>query len=303
MQQRHLDHARGSTTTRGPSPSVLRAYLAAMSLAAAACTVPETGVGADTPEDAGGNNSSGGDGGAPPDDPPSNQTIARGGALYDKWWVAAGLSAPTVDHPLWASRPDTTSNSSTGSSTWRCKECHGWDYLGVDGAYSQGSHRTGFPGILGTALTSEQLFDVLRNDEATTPGGHGYGSVGLGDDDIEALVAFVTSGAIDVSELYDDDRAFLGDAAAGDTLYNAGVRGAPSCASCHGVDGLTPPPGADEDYDHFLGAVARGNPAELQHKIRFGQPGTAMPALEAFGATLEEVRDLGAHLQTLPEGP
>ena len=40
-----------------------------------------------------------------------------------------------------------------GADTWRCKECHGWDYAGKDGAYGSGDHRTGIVGVLGTAMT------------------------------------------------------------------------------------------------------------------------------------------------------
>jgi len=38
--------------------------------------------------------------------------------------------------PLWATQ---SSNTRSGKDTWRCKECHGWDYMGVDGAYGSGS--------------------------------------------------------------------------------------------------------------------------------------------------------------------
>ncbi|MEE8170240.1 MAG: hypothetical protein V3T70_06810 [Phycisphaerae bacterium] len=71
----------------------------------------------------------------------------RGGLPYDKYWAVTGGAEPTTDHPLWASRPDTTSNTRTGADTWRCKECHGWDYKGVSGGYASGSHRTGIAGI------------------------------------------------------------------------------------------------------------------------------------------------------------
>ena len=37
------------------------------------------------------------------------------------------------------------------STTWRCKECHGWDYKGLDGAYAKGSHFSGTKGVRGVA--------------------------------------------------------------------------------------------------------------------------------------------------------
>ena len=253
-------------------------------------------------------NGNGGNVAAPADDDDGNPTVsaeslARGGALYDKWWAVADLPEPSGDHPLWSTRPDTASNTRTGPDTWRCKECHGWDYQGVDGAYGEGSHRTGFPGVLGTTLSRQQLFDIIANDESTTAGGHGYSGAGLGENDINSLVDFLEAGLVSMDDLVDESGAFLGDVTRGETLYQDGIAGAISCSACHGADGLTPPPGAPADYDHFIGDVAGENPAEFQHKVRFGQPGTDMPAAVAEGGSLTDVRDLAAFSQTLPEGP
>jgi thiosulfate dehydrogenase len=52
--------------------------------------------------------------------------------LYDSWWTVTGTDRPTTDQPLWQTQ---TTNTRTGADTWRCKECHGWDYQGKDGAY------------------------------------------------------------------------------------------------------------------------------------------------------------------------
>src|SRR3989338_3803714 len=82
--------------------------------------------------------------------PPSPATIALGGKLYDNWMKTAGVATPEGNSPLWAGQ---TTNTRTGKDTWRCKECHGWDYKGKDGAYSKGSHLTGFPGVYGAATT------------------------------------------------------------------------------------------------------------------------------------------------------
>jgi hypothetical protein len=71
----------------------------------------------------------------------------RGGLLYDKWWIVLSVDAPDIDQPVWKTQ---SLNARSGSTTWRCKECHGWDYRGKDGAYGSGSHYTGFPGILTT---------------------------------------------------------------------------------------------------------------------------------------------------------
>ncbi|UCC98215.1 MAG: hypothetical protein JSW66_20510, partial [Phycisphaerales bacterium] len=228
---------------------------------------------------------------APIKDPP----VVRGGSMYDKWWAVTGLAAPTTDNPLWASRPDTTSNSRTGADTWRCKECHGWDYKGVNGAYAGGSHRTGIAGILGTTKTAQEAFDLLKGD-------HGYGTVGLSDEDLWDLAAFVTEGLIDTGTIIDATGAFIGNVATGQVLHDSGIGTNIACAACHGQLGLSPPPGHAE-FDDYVGLIANENPWEFQHKVQFGQPGTAMPSSVAGGGTILDVADLGTYSQTLPLGP
>ena len=80
------------------------------------------------------------------ENPPDPLVLAHAGRLYDKWWVEAGIEEPTDDNPLWSLQ---SFNTRSGSDTWRCNECHGWDYRGQGGAYSSGSHFTGFPSIYG----------------------------------------------------------------------------------------------------------------------------------------------------------
>ncbi|MHC4681153.1 MAG: c-type cytochrome, partial [Planctomycetota bacterium] len=229
-----------------------------------------------------------------PQEPIEDPPVVRGGSMYDKWWAVTGLAAPTTDNPLWALRPDTTSNSRTGADTWRCKECHGWDYKGVNGAYAGGSHRTGIAGIFGTTKTAQEAFDLLKGD-------HGYGIVGLSDEDLWDLAAFVTEGLIDTDSIIDTDGAFIGSVATGQVLYDSGIGTNISCAACHGQLGLTPPPG-HPDFDDYVGLISNKNPWEFQHKVQFGQPGTAMPGSVVGGGTILDVADLGAYSQTLPQG-
>lgn len=237
--------------------------------------------------------------GCPPPGPPMaflNADVERGGALYDNWWVVAGAIEPTEDHPLWASRPDMLSNTRTGSDTWRCKECHGWDYKGVNGAYATGSHRTGFFGIQGASDVTlrskavQDLFDILKTN-------HSLGSMtDLTDADIWDLVKFVAEGQLNSDDIIDPMRAFIGTVATGQTIYDA------NCAVCHGADGLSIPPGGAMGFDDFVGALSNANPEEFQHKVSFGQPGTAMPLL-ANELTVTEIGNLGAYAQTLPITP
>jgi thiosulfate dehydrogenase len=228
--------------------------------------------------------------GACPEDPFESADVVRGGRMYDRFWAEAG-SEPAIDHPLWATRPDPDSNPRTGSTTWRCKECHGWDYKGVDGAYGSGSHRTGFPGIFGTALTPQEVFDLLAD-----PAGHDYRSQGLTHGDLWDLTKFVLDGQIDTDDILSGDQ-FTGDLALGQDAYENGVGGQdPGCAACHGVDGMTPPLGHPE-FDEFPQVIATENPWEFQHKVRYGQPGHEMRGIVVFGGTTEEANDIGAHAQ------
>src|SRR3990172_12009225 len=87
--------------------------------------------------------------------------IARGGRLYDNWVKETKAAAPAGNQPLWALQ---TTNTRTGIDTWRCKECHGWDYKGKGGAYSKGSHYTGFVGVwdAGTSKNQQRLVEILK---------------------------------------------------------------------------------------------------------------------------------------------
>jgi thiosulfate dehydrogenase len=224
------------------------------------------------------------------EDPFESANVVRGGRMYDRFWAEAG-SEPTTDHPLWATRPDIISNPRVGSDTWRCKECHGWDYRGVDGAYGSGSHRTGFAGIFGTTLTPQEVFDLLAD-----PKGHDYGSQGLTYGDLWDLARFVIEGTTDTTAMLAGDQ-FTGDPVGGQIAFESGVGGEdPGCAACHGFDGMSPPLGHPE-FDEYPQVIARDNPWEFQHKVRFGHPGTEMRGIVIFGGTDQQTNDIGAHAQ------
>ena len=63
--------------------------------------------------------------------------IARGGMLYDKWYEVIEAGKPAKSHPAY---PKDKKYAEKPGSNWRCKECHGWDYRGRDGAYASGKH-------------------------------------------------------------------------------------------------------------------------------------------------------------------
>ncbi len=229
----------------------------------------------------------------------------RGGLLYDKWWKVNGATEPIGDHPLYPAV-----GVKTGSTTFRCKECHGWDYIGANGRYESGSHFTGIIGLLGaTSMADQDVFDIIKNPDGdgtggTTINGHGFGALGLADADIDDLVAFVkTGGVIDTSPLINTagvpgalTYSFNGDAGVGATLFDGSLNTAVDCTMCHGSDGTV----IDFGGGKFVGTVANANPQEMLHKIRFGHPGTRMTAYFDLGRTAAEAADVGAYSETLP---
>ncbi len=222
---------------------------------------------------------------------PSPTSVAVGGKLYDKWWNAVpGVKEPVGDHPLWSLQ---TTNKRKGLDTWRCKECHGWDYKGKDGAYGSGSHKTGFPGVLAVENKSEgQLKAILKG--STNPK-HDFATV-LDDSALTNLAAFLKHGLVDLSKAIDAKKGPMkADAAHGKQL-------AVVCAACHGPEGKKLNFGSP-DKPEYVGTIAKDNPWEFLHKVRVGQPGSnpAMPTGLEMGQKLQDLLDILAYSQTLPE--
>lgn len=217
---------------------------------------------------------------------PEDLTVSGGGQLYDKWWVVLDLDKPTDDQPLWATQ---STNERSGKDTWRCKECHGWDYMGADGAYGSGSHFTGFTGVLGSAgMSSEELKAWLNG--STNPD-HDFSA--MGEIGINAMVIFLQTEMADISASINADKSVNGDPADGRDLWEG------TCTACHGVDG-TKINFHDADDPEYVGTVAAGNPWEFFHKASFGQPGAPMPPGMGLGWSMEEIADLLSYAQTLP---
>jgi thiosulfate dehydrogenase len=212
---------------------------------------------------------------------------AVGGRLYDKWWKEAGVDEPSSDQPLWATQ---STNTRSGADTWRCKECHGWDYQGAAGAYGSGSHFTGFPGVFD--IQSETFETIVSIIDGSANPDHDFSAMGA--EEIDNLATFLKSGLADYAPLIDSETkaAVGGDTANGEALYAA-------CSACHGEDGRTINFGDDDDPT-YVSTVALDNPWEFLHKVRAGQPGTAMPASLDAGWSMDDLLDLLAFSQTLP---
>jgi len=233
--------------------------------------------------------------------------IIDGGQLYDKWWVVVkGVEEPKLNQPLWSLQ---NTNKRSGSTTWRCKECHGWDYLGKDGAYSSGSHKTGFAGVFQVQKMS------LKDIEAILLGSknpfHNFSYV-IDYDSINNLALFLKEGLIDDRQYidYKTKKPLNANIDNGKRLYGK------ACSKCHGHDGAELNFGTDQK-PKYVGSIAISNPWEFAHKVRFGQPGTIMPALRLrlklpegenkmpsgieSGQDIQDVMDILGYAQTLPK--
>lgn len=206
----------------------------------------------------------------------TESSIARGGRLYDKHFKENNTAKPEGDH---ASYPHKGGKYGKDAS-WRCKECHGWDYKGKDGAYASGGHATGIKGIAGAAGKDPAAIVAILKDAK-----HGYTDKQLSAQDMQDLALFVSKGQLDVGKYVADKKA-KGNAAKGEAYFNT------ICAGCHGTDGKkikdAPP----------LGSVA-DNAAEMIHKIRNGQPGEGMPALRTLDPQIAV--DIASYLTQLPK--
>jgi mono/diheme cytochrome c family protein len=115
----------------------------------------------------------------------------------------------------------------------------------------------------------------------------------LTDAQIWDLVKFMKEGAFDVSQLYDATYTGTyptgsasyanvgkgGNAANGNTLYSA------NCSSCHGSDGkLISMEGLS------VGKFVRTKAYEVQHKVKYGQLGSAM--VGEFDWNLAQMKDI-----------
>lgn len=219
-------------------------------------------------------------------------SIARGGAIYDKWWeVVEGSTEPVEDNPMWLLQ---SSNTRSGVDTWRCKECHGWDYRGKDGAYSSGSHYTGFPGVYNadTTKTKAQLMKILKGNSGTQ-----IDFTFLGDEALIDLVNFLSEGLLyDPLYINYDTKQVIGA-----NIENGRGLFLGSChMHCHGMTGQRLNIGS-EDEPEYVGTLANSNPWEVLHKIRFGNPGTPMPSAVANGWSIQDIVDVLGYAQTLPQ--
>jgi len=213
--------------------------------------------------------------------------IARGGQLYDDWAAALDTDLPAKTHPSYP-----TIGKKKGGVTWRCKECHGWDYLGEDGAYGRGGHYTGTKGLRHMVGKRVEEIEAVLTDKT-----HRYTDAMIPPKARRKLAMFVSRGQISMDQYIDrETRRARGDVRRGASFFQT------VCAICHGFDGAEMVSRSSTELAAFgdrglLGTVASTNPYETLHKIRNGQPGVGMVALRVL--SVRDQVDVLAYLQTL----
>lgn len=204
-------------------------------------------------------------------------SVANGGRLYDDWQGATG-NKQALPHPAY---PAKSYYAIAPSVTWRCKECHGADYKGVQGQYAKGIHFTGIKGIRAMAgADPDQIMGILRNKT------HMFGAV-MKYRDLQDLANFVSRGQVDM-DLAIDPQARLGrgDAKRGEAFYQT------ICVGCHGRDGRF-------TAKRFLGNRARLDPWESLHSMLNGHPDDNMPGLREFDQKV--VTDVLTYVQSMKD--
>ena len=209
--------------------------------------------------------------------------IRRGGRIYADWAGELDRKSPKTTHPAYPK-----SAKKSGKTTWRCKECHGWDYKGKDGSYGSGSHFTGIRGVRNAIGMSPGKIEAILRDKT-----HRYTDEMIPHNEVENLAMFLNLGQVNM-DAYINPRTKRanGNAQHGAQIYQT------VCAICHGLNGKQINFNTAEDPE-YVGTVARDNPWEMLHNIRFGHSGDAMVGLIAF--PVRDQVDVLTYVQSLPE--
>jgi mono/diheme cytochrome c family protein len=198
--------------------------------------------------------------------PGDEASIARGARLYENWMQEARERPQVLAHPAFVTKQVRVEPA----DTWRCVECHNWDYKGKHDFVGIRDRQGGNPDEIITMLKGPpHRFEGLMHES-----------------DFVDLANFVTRGQVDMAPLIDSARRLKTGVASWENIF------ATTCANCHGLDGGrqrgVPP----------LGETARQQPSKVLHVVLNGHAGGNMPALRAFGTSLAV--GMLAYAQSLP---
>lgn len=233
--------------------------------------------------------------------------FAWGGRLYDQWWSASSLvplpasPSATAVHALWPS-----TNPTLGPATFRCANCHGWDYAGVDGALgvtdlSKNPLYTGIKGFISPSSrvplrqSPAEIYDFIHSGQVIKADDHAFAS-NLKEVDIYNLTRFIVMLREEAlakkapADFIDATTGLVKNAnqSYGQQSYSAPFEVGGCTEGCHNTDGRVPSlPGTTTKY---LRDIARKRSQETLHKIRFGLPDLAgkMYGLTDYGYFMPE---------------
>lgn len=194
-------------------------------------------------------------------------SLVRGGRLYDNWSLESQGHPQDLPNPAFKTKQVRVA----AGDTWRCVECHGWDY--------QGNH--GITGLRDRQHTDPAAVVTFLKTNAN----HHFEEL-LHENELVDLANFITSGQVDMKALVEAAQKIPLGHGSSEKIF------ATICANCHGFDGgamrRIPP----------LGDSARERPYKVLHVAFNGHPSGDMPALRTLGD--DTVVSMLAFLQTLP---
>ena len=204
---------------------------------------------------------------------PTPQQLSVGARLYVNWQAATFRAPITKRHPLWKGSP-----AVAPGETWRCVNCHGWDYRGTGGVGGDLGKIVGAPGL--RHLAGRPVSEVTT---ALSFMGHDFRGE-MPDLARVALARFVSAGQQEINDLI--ERYLEGGGQWQDGAWHFST----VCRVCHGRDGMQ----MHNDLAAkpiSVGAIASTSPWRFLHAVRFGhQDGMPSFVLLSDQALLDTLR-------------
>ncbi len=214
---------------------------------------------------------------------------SRGGKLYVAWDMAYDKNLPQTRNPLW---PENTASRVPNVLTWRCVNCHSWDYRGSSSNTQSFLFKNlDIPGLFGMMeKTQSEIIPWLTGENNPN---HDF-SAYLTEKDLNDLSAFLSTGLVTPNLIanVETNQAF-GNLQVGEDSY------VEFCSSCHGMEGEKINYGTTE-VPTFMGDMAMTNPWRVAHIVRYGHLAANVPPAEALGLPFSQQIDIIAYTQTLP---